>query len=108
WRGRKSPRGRAARSHRRCGWSRPRPRRDDPTRPPIIPGDKDSNRWGAMYRTGSWWTEEEEEEEPMEAAGAVDAKNAPTAPWKPQNGFHELPQASPVSRSVGDISIEGR
>jgi hypothetical protein len=22
----------------------------------------------------------------------VDAQNAPTAPWKPQNGFHKLPQ----------------
>jgi hypothetical protein len=28
------------------------------------------------------------DEEPVEAAGAVDAKSAPTAPWKPQNGFH--------------------
>ena len=24
---------------------------------------------------------------PMEAAGAVDAENAPTAPWKPADGF---------------------
>ena len=30
----------------------------------------------------------------MEAAGAVDAKNAPTAPWKTHNaGFPQLPQA---------------
>ena len=29
---------------------------------------------------------------PVEAAGAMDAQNAPTAPWKPQNGFHKLPQ----------------
>ena len=29
---------------------------------------------------------------PVEAAGAVDAQNASTAPWKPQNGFHTLPQ----------------
>jgi hypothetical protein len=30
----------------------------------------------------------------MEAAGAVDAKNAPTAPWKTQRaGFPQLPQA---------------
>ena len=28
----------------------------------------------------------------VEAAGAVDAQNAPTAPWKPHTGFHELPQ----------------
>jgi transposase len=31
---------------------------------------------------------------PMEAAGAVDAKNAPTAPWKtPRTRFPQLPQA---------------
>jgi hypothetical protein len=30
----------------------------------------------------------------MEAAGAVDAKNAPTAPWKTHRaGFPQLPQA---------------
>src|ERR671910_2489380 len=27
------------------------------------------------------------------AAGAVDAQNAPTAPWKPQNGFHSSHKA---------------
>jgi hypothetical protein len=33
---------------------------------------------------------------PMEAAGAVDAKNAPTAPWKTHTArFPQLPQASP-------------
>jgi hypothetical protein len=32
---------------------------------------------------------------PMEAAGAVDAKHAPTAPWKTQKArFPQLPQAS--------------
>ena len=32
---------------------------------------------------------------PMEAAGAVDAQNAPTAPWKtPKTRFPQLPQAS--------------
>jgi transposase len=32
--------------------------------------------------------------QPMEAAGAVDAKNAPTAPWKtPKTRFPQLPQA---------------
>jgi hypothetical protein len=32
---------------------------------------------------------------PMEAAGAVDAKSAPTAPWKtPRTRFPQLPQAS--------------
>jgi hypothetical protein len=31
---------------------------------------------------------------PMESAGAVDAKNAPTAPWKTHGvGFPQLPQA---------------
>lgn len=30
---------------------------------------------------------------PVEAAGAVDAQNAPTAPWKPQNGFHSYHKA---------------
>ena len=30
---------------------------------------------------------------PMESAGAVDAKNAPTAPWKTHTvGFPQLPQ----------------
>src|SRR5207247_794244 len=87
WRGRKSPRGRASRSHRRRGWSRLRPRRGDPTRPPIILGDKDSNKWAATYRIGSWWTDEE----PVEAAGAVDAQNAPTAPWKTADGFPRAP-----------------
>src|SRR5574341_1104039 len=32
-----------------------------------------------------------------EAAGAVDAQNASTAPWKPQNGFHKLPQPSSLT-----------
>jgi transposase len=33
--------------------------------------------------------------QPMEAAGAVDAKHAPTAPWKtPRTRFPQLPQAS--------------
>ena len=31
---------------------------------------------------------------PVEAAGAVDAQNAPTAPWKTRSGrFPQLPQA---------------
>lgn len=36
---------------------------------------------------------------PVEAAGAVDAKNAPTAPWKTAKGavFHSSHQALPVS-----------
>ena len=29
---------------------------------------------------------------PVEADGAVDAQNAPTAPWKTRSVFHELPQ----------------
>ena len=29
---------------------------------------------------------------PVEADGAVDAQNAPTAPWKTLRSFHELPQ----------------
>lgn len=35
------------------------------------------------------------EHRPMEAAGAADAQTAPTAPWKPQSGFHKLPQGLP-------------
>ena len=31
----------------------------------------------------------------MEADGAVDAQNAPTAPWKTLRVFHELPQGFP-------------
>ena len=31
----------------------------------------------------------------MEADGAVDAQNAPTAPWKTLLVFHELPQGFP-------------
>jgi hypothetical protein len=30
----------------------------------------------------------------VEAAAGVEAQNAPTPAWKPQNGFHELPHAS--------------
>jgi hypothetical protein len=29
---------------------------------------------------------------PVEAAAGVEAQNAPTPAWKPQNGFHKLPQ----------------
>ncbi len=32
-------------------------------------------------------------QERMDTAGAVDAQNAPTAPWKPQNGFHSYHKA---------------
>ena len=32
---------------------------------------------------------------PVEADGAVDAQNAPTAPWKTLLVFHELPQGFP-------------
>ena len=32
---------------------------------------------------------------PVGAAGAVDAQNAPTAPWKTLLVFHELPQGFP-------------
>ena len=32
---------------------------------------------------------------PVEADGAVDAQNAPTAPWKTLRVFHELPQGFP-------------
>jgi hypothetical protein len=39
----------------------------------------------------------------MDAAGAVDAQTAPTAPWKtPERVFHKRPQAIPLQ---GDISI---
>ena len=33
---------------------------------------------------------------PVEADGAVDAQNAPTAPWKTLRVFHELHRASPI------------
>ena len=29
---------------------------------------------------------------PVEAVAGVEAQNAPTPAWKPQNGFHKLPQ----------------
>jgi len=44
-----------------------------------------AQRWGTFREDG----------QPMEAAGAVDAQNAPTAPWKtPKARFPQLPQAS--------------
>ena len=33
---------------------------------------------------------------PVEADGAVDAQNAPTAPWKTLRVFHELHRAFPI------------
>src|SRR5688572_12417574 len=39
---------------------------------------------------------------PVDAAGAVDAKSAPTAPWKTADRF---PQRPPAHHSEGDISI---
>ena len=33
--------------------------------------------------------------DPVEADGAVDAQNAPTAPWNTLRVFHELPQGFP-------------
>jgi hypothetical protein len=41
----------------------------------------------------------------MEAAGAVDAKNAPTAPWKTHRaGFPQLPQAITTLRSKCEVT----
>ena len=49
---------------------------------------------------------------PMDAAGAVDAQTAPTAPWKTtERVFHKRPQAALIGRGhfyfakTGDISI---
>jgi len=53
---------------------------------------------------GSWWTDEE----PMEAVGAVDAQNAPTAPWKTTEQFSTSFHRHPRSLREGDISIELR
>ena len=53
---------------------------------------------GFSPRTLRRWRERYEKHghigRPLEAAGAVDAKNASTAPWKtPQARFSQLPQA---------------
>ena len=48
----------------------------------------------------------------MEADGAVDAQNAPTAPWKTLCVFHELPQGlslkSPTKNSERPLNIVGK
>jgi hypothetical protein len=46
----------------------------------------------------------------VEAAAGVEAQNAPTPAWKPQNGFHELPHASSslsVNRRGSVLVAEG-
>ena len=41
----------------------------------------------------------------MEAAGAVDAQNAPTAPWKThRTGFPQLPQAIIILANDGEVT----
>lgn len=46
--------------------------------------------------------------QPVEAAGAVDAKNAPTAPWKTQKArFPQLPQASSRKKRSDHLSNGG-
>src|SRR5687767_13159223 len=42
----------------------------------------------------------------MEAAGAVDAQNAPTAPWKTTEPFSTSSHRRPRLHSEGDISNE--
>jgi hypothetical protein len=42
----------------------------------------------------------------MEAAGAVDAQNAPTAPWKTTERFSTSSHRRTAPLSEGDISIE--
>jgi putative transposase len=49
-------------------------------------------RQHATHPGGGVDAQTERERRPVEAAGAVDAQTASTAPWKPQTGFHELPQ----------------
>jgi putative transposase len=49
-------------------------------------------RQHATHSGGGVDAQTERERRPVEAAGAVDAQTASTAPWKPQTGFHELPQ----------------
>ena len=86
-------RGRAARAARRG-------RRT----PPIIHGGEATK---ASARTSHVAGRRSMTTEPMDAAGAVDAKNAPTAPWKTtRTVFHERPQASSHFSFKGDISIE--
>ena len=49
---------------------------------------------------------------PVEADGAVDAHNAPTAPWKTLRVFHELPQGlflkSPTKNPERPLNIVGK
>src|SRR6266571_2002993 len=42
----------------------------------------------------------------VEAAGSVDAQNAPTDPWKPQNGFHSSHKPS-SSYSLKEQMVQG-
>ena len=56
-------------------------------------------RWAATYRTGNWSIDEE----PVEAAGAVDAQNAPTLLGKLQNSFPRAPTGVLGFSFKGDI-----
>jgi hypothetical protein len=40
--------------------------------------------------------------EAVDAAGPVDAQNAPTGPWKTADGFHERPPPSSFSGPEGE------
>jgi hypothetical protein len=43
----------------------------------------------------------------MEAAGAVDAKNAPTAPWKThRTGFPRLPHATMILANAEEVTAK--
>jgi len=53
----------------------------------------------------AWGRSPIEDDAPVEAAGAVDAQNAPTAPWKTPGQFSTAPTGT-LGLSHGDISIE--
>src|SRR5688572_6659939 len=70
---------------------------------PTTPGDKATEASARMCRCGALRITDDE---PMDAAGAVDAKDAPTAPWKTTNRFSTSAHRRPSQASKGDISIE--
>jgi hypothetical protein len=73
-----------------------RPRADHPWRRDTRVIDRERMLTGPPSREAS-----------VEAAAAVDAKNAPTAAWKPTERFPRAP-TSRIARSEGDISISLR
>ena len=95
-----------------AGVARPRPRAPRRSRSParrrhawpacrsIIRGGTASKRWALMGPTGRCRIDEA----PVDAAGAVDAQNAPTAPWKTRRRVSHSAHRHP--RTGGDISNE--